>query len=250
MLRRELPQLADQRDVAPGGQVGLHAQLERLEALLLQPRDLRLREGLELQVGQRRAAPQRQRLAQQRRRLLRPPRSQRALPRLDVARETLRVELARTHAQPVARRRGLHDPRVAERLAQARHVHLHRLGRARRRVLAPQRERQPLRAHRLVGMQQQNGEQRAWLDAAQGERAALAAHFQRAEDPELHRASCRRYRHAALLSMSGVIARRTAAPARPGSRAAARRRARPSRWRRRSPAATPRTARPGSRAAP
>ena len=38
------------------------------------------------------------------------------------------------------------------------------------RVLAPQRERQPLRAHRLVGMQQQHGEHRAWLDAAQAPR--------------------------------------------------------------------------------
>ena len=76
----ELLQLADERGVAPGGQVGLHAQLERGQPLLLEPRDLRLRERLEGHVGERGPAPERQRLAQDRPGPLRPAGGQRGPP--------------------------------------------------------------------------------------------------------------------------------------------------------------------------
>ena len=84
---------------------------------------------------------------------------------LDQPLEALGVELVRAHAQAVARRRRDQDLGVAERLAQPRDVHLHRLHRAGRRVLAPERDRQPLGAHRLVRVQQQHGQHRARLPA-------------------------------------------------------------------------------------
>ena len=70
VLAGELLELADQLGVAPGGQVGLDAHLHGREALLLQPRDLGRRERRRGELGQRRPAPQLQRLAQLRGRVL------------------------------------------------------------------------------------------------------------------------------------------------------------------------------------
>ena len=53
----ELLQLADQLGLVAGRQIGLHACLEGRQSLLLEPRDLGLRERLEGQLGQRRAPP-------------------------------------------------------------------------------------------------------------------------------------------------------------------------------------------------
>ena len=64
MLARELLELGDQLGVAPGGEVGLHAHLQRRQALLLQARDLGRRERRRRELRQRRPTPQRQRLAQ------------------------------------------------------------------------------------------------------------------------------------------------------------------------------------------
>ena len=187
-LGHELSQLAGERDVAARGQVGLDAVLEGGEPLLLEARDLRLRERLEREIGERRATPQRQRLAQDRRRVLGPPAGQRATPLLHEAREAIRVELVGADAQAIAGGcRGEHVG-VAERLAQPRHVDLDGLHRARRNLVAPQRERQPLRVHGLVGMQQQHGQHRPGLDPSQRHRARLVAHFQRPEYAVLHAA--------------------------------------------------------------
>jgi hypothetical protein len=49
--------------VPAGGEVGVQARLDGGQSLLLQPRDLGLRERLERQLGKRRPAPQRQRPA-------------------------------------------------------------------------------------------------------------------------------------------------------------------------------------------
>ena len=57
-------ELADQRRVPAQRQVGLDARLERLQVQLFQPRDLAGGERVEREVRKRRAAPQRERLAQ------------------------------------------------------------------------------------------------------------------------------------------------------------------------------------------
>jgi hypothetical protein len=60
---QELLQLSEQLGVVAAGEVGVHACLQRGEPLLLQSRDLRLREGLVRHILQRRPAPQAQRAA-------------------------------------------------------------------------------------------------------------------------------------------------------------------------------------------
>ena len=57
-------ELADQLGAAAQREIGLDPVLERRQPLLLEPRDLRLRERLVGHVGQRRAAPDRERLPQ------------------------------------------------------------------------------------------------------------------------------------------------------------------------------------------
>ena len=63
MLGDERLELADQLAVRAGGEVGVDRPLERGQPQLLQPPDLGRGERLVRDVGQRRAAPQRQRLA-------------------------------------------------------------------------------------------------------------------------------------------------------------------------------------------
>ena len=101
VLGDEPPQLADDLGVAAGGEVGLDAQLERGQPLLLEPRDLGLRERLERQVGERRPAPQRERLAQQ-------PRRWSALARRPAraGRPRRAARSARRRARPAARAGG------------------------------------------------------------------------------------------------------------------------------------------------
>ena len=188
-------QLADELGVAAGGEVGLDAQLERGEPLLLQARDLGAGERLERELGERRPAPQRERLAQGRRRGLRlavrrargapssTSRSKRSASSSPGARAggSRRASCVTTSGSPSAlRRRETCTCTVFTRAAG--------------RVLAPQRERQPLGAHRLVGVQQQHGEHRARLDAAQRNTAGAVADLDRAEDQEFHRPAGRRYR--------------------------------------------------------
>ena len=106
MLGPQLLELAHQRTMRPAGEIGLHARLQRHQALLLQSRDLRRRERLERQLRQRRPTPQLQRFAQHDPRALGIARLKRAPTLRHAAREALGVKLARTHPQPVAGRRG------------------------------------------------------------------------------------------------------------------------------------------------
>jgi hypothetical protein len=212
VLREQPPQLADDRRMPPGAQVGLHARLQRGDALLLEAPDLGLGERRELQSRQRWAAPQRQGVAQHARRALGVARGERLAAGRQLALEALGVGLVGLHHQPVSRRRGLEQAGAAECLAQARHVDLQRLHRAGRRLLAPQREGQLLGAHRPVGAQRQYGEQRARLGAAESQRAVAGAHLERTEEPDFHRCGlwARRYsgadRPAARIRLRAIAA--------------------------------------------
>ena len=79
--RLELP---DQLVVSAAGQLSLVLLLNTDQASLIQPRDLTLREALVREIAQRRATPERQRLAQP--------------SLLAQAHEPLKVQLVRTHA--------------------------------------------------------------------------------------------------------------------------------------------------------
>ena len=69
MLPYERLELADQPGVAAAGEVRVDPIAEACQAQVLQPRDLRLREAGVGNVGERGAAPQRERLPERRRRL-------------------------------------------------------------------------------------------------------------------------------------------------------------------------------------
>ncbi len=174
MCGHQALELADERRVLSGGEIGIDAQLERREPLLLQARDLRGGERHRRQVPERRTLPQRERLAQRGGRELVLSARQRAAPLLDEVLEAGGIELVGAHAQAVAGRRRLDDIRVVQRLADARHVHLDRLDRAWRSIGAPERAGQPLRAHRFVGVQQQDGQDGSGFAAPERDRRPAA----------------------------------------------------------------------------
>ena len=90
-----LLELADELGVPPEGQVGLDPILERGGALLLEPSDMRLRERLVGQIGERRAAPEAEGVTQAVRRLRCVTARQRASRRRHELGERGGVELAR-----------------------------------------------------------------------------------------------------------------------------------------------------------
>ena len=93
VLPHEGAQLADQLGRAAGGQVGLHAALQRRQALLLQAGGRRLGERLEGQVGEGRSPPERESAAQRIRRRRRVAARGGLLRLLDQRLEALQVEL-------------------------------------------------------------------------------------------------------------------------------------------------------------
>src|SRR5215210_2741948 len=103
-------QLADQLRVATERELGLDPLLDRSEMELFEPSDLALRKRLVGELGERRAAPQSQRLPQKL--------------------EALQVKLSSTDAHQIATATGDHDAVRAvytvslKRPAQPRHVHL------------------------------------------------------------------------------------------------------------------------------
>ena len=152
-------------------EVDLDPGLQCPEAELLQPRRLRLREGLERDVGERVPAPEGKRAVW-----------------IAVGEELLEavhVELARLDADEVAGR-ARHDPVGAERLPERVHVHLERTAGARWRCLAPDAVDQPVGRHGLVRVEQEERQKRARARSAERDRRAVVpGHLQRPEQPEL-----------------------------------------------------------------
>ena len=119
-------QLGHELDVAAEREIGVDPFLQRHESKLLEPRDLCLREGLVGEVGERRPAPERERLAESRRRTRCIPGGQ-ALPAFVCEpREAVHVHSRRIELEHVAGR-APGDRLRPERLTQLRDVHLHRV---------------------------------------------------------------------------------------------------------------------------
>ena len=152
-------------------EVGLDPGLDRPEAQLLEPRRLRLGERLERDVGERVAAPEGE-----------------GPVRVTVRQEELEaiyVELAGLHPDDVAGRPG-GDPVGSERLPERVHVYLERARGARGRRFPPDAVDQPVGRHGLVGVEQQECEERARAGAAERNHGAVVpGHLQRPEQPEL-----------------------------------------------------------------
>jgi hypothetical protein len=122
MLCDERLELPDDVPVTAQGEVGIDPHLDGHEPDLLQPRDARPGEALVRDVGQRRAPPQAERVAQPLRRLARQAPVSQVAGLVDQALEAVQIQLAGLHGDQVARRPGAQHV-GHERLAQARDVH-------------------------------------------------------------------------------------------------------------------------------
>ena len=179
VLGGERLQLGHELGVAAELEVDVDALLQRGEAQLVQVRGGGVHR-LALEVGQGRAAPECQRLAEEAGRRLRV----RAARLGDEGAEAVEVELARFDAEQVAGRPALDS--VAQGGTQPRDLVLERAGHGGRWLLAPHSVHETPGRHGPVLRQQQQRRQRAPPGAAEGQRPLAVAHLQWTENAELH----------------------------------------------------------------
>jgi hypothetical protein len=161
--------------MASGGEIPIDGALDRCEVKLLQAPDLGVRERLLGDVGERRPAPQRKRLARHVAR--------------DERLEAQRIDLAVTESQlvPAPARDDLRAVAAdREGLAKLRDVELHHLRRRRRGLVAPEGFNEAIARHRRALVQRQNGQQRPRLAPPDGNQAAVGRDLHRTEDADLH----------------------------------------------------------------
>ena len=184
VLGQQRVNLTEDLLVAAGGQVGIDGQLGGRQPQLLQPPDLGARERLRGDVGQRLAAVQRQRQSRRVAGATAPGLADQPLEAQRVDQLAIDPQLVRAPAR--------HDLRAAvggDHLAQSQDVVLDHLGRARRRLLAPQPFDQPVGRDEVIGLESEHRQHGALLRAAELERTVVDARFQVSEEPDLH-ASC------------------------------------------------------------
>ena len=185
-------------------EIGVDPILERGGAQLLQTGDVRLRERLVAQVGERRASPEAEGIAQNVRGALRVTGSKPASRRGDALHEHIGVQLTRLDPEEVrvparleeARRRVFGSALLPKRPSQARDVHLERLRRRRRRLGTPQPVDQDVLGDHLVRVQEQDGQERTWLLPAEIDVGAVARGYDRPEDAEPQTIAVAATRHA------------------------------------------------------
>ena len=173
MLGGERLELRDQVWPATEREICLDPFLENRQPPFLEAADLLPRETGVGDVGQGRATPQREGV------------DQLPAPLAGEALETLGVELVGFDPDRVPGRPG-RDPVPAQPSPEVGDVHLKRLLGGVRRALLPQGVDQPVPRHDLIGMEEQHGEERPLLRAAEIERLPAGDHLQRAEDPKFH----------------------------------------------------------------
>nr|WP_232241216.1 hypothetical protein [Kutzneria sp. 744] len=179
MLRYQVAQLVDERLVPAEPQLDLVAPLHRVPPALVQP------QRLGRMAGERRSAPEAQRLGQQARLLGRVLGTFRLPGLRPQPIEPDKVEGARLDPDRVAAGHGPHQRAVAEGVAQAHHVRLQRGAGAVRRILAPQPVDQVVRGDGFVGAHQQHREQQLLFGRTQLDRSALVSDLKRPEHAEL-----------------------------------------------------------------
>jgi hypothetical protein len=167
-------------------QVGVDAALERDEPLLLQPRALRPRPGLVGELAERRAAPQRERVAQRRGGALGVTRRERAATVVEQPLEPGRVErvvveheLVRVPARAQRVRRGQRAPELRDEV-------LHHLRRGGRGVAVPELLDDAVARHRAVALDDQQREQLTLAAAAERRRMRVVEYLERTEDADVH----------------------------------------------------------------
>jgi Protein kinase domain len=182
MLADEGLELRDELGGAPECEVSVDASLERDEPQLLETKDLRLRERLVRDVGERRAAPESECLTENSFGGF----GRRPLSLLDQVLEAEQVELEGPDSDHVAGLAG--DDRVTrgEQLAEPGHVVLQRVASRFGSSFPPQLFDQPVGRDDLVRAGEQQGQQRPLPRSAERERTALLDDLERSQDPELH----------------------------------------------------------------
>ena len=188
MLGDECLELSDQLVVAPECEVGVDPELDCCQPDLLEPGDGCLGEALVGEVRERRAPPQRQRVAEPLRRVGRQAAREQAPPLVHQPLEAVEIELVGLDPDDVAGRSGRQHV-LRKRLAQPRDVDAQRGGGVLGRVLAPELVDQPVSGNDLVGVEEEPGEKRTRLGPTQGNLASPVPHLERSQDPELHLAS-------------------------------------------------------------
>ena len=185
VLGDERLELGHERRVPAERELGLDPLLERREPQLLEPLDGRARERLVREVGERRPAPEVERLAEQRGRgrgvvvAASAPAS--------AVRRSKRARSKRLVAEPedVAGRPRLDRVGRAERAPQLGDLALHLRHRRDRRPSGVELVGEPLDRHDAVRVQQQDRERRALPRPAEPDRAVLADDLERPQDAEL-----------------------------------------------------------------
>ena len=173
VLVDERVELGDHVAVAAGGDVVVDRTLGGTNPQVLQPPDLRCRERLVGDVGERIAPPQRQRL-----------------PRVSLLQQTLeadRVDLAAHERElvPASASRDLCAV-TYERPAQVRDVELDELWPARRRTLAPQADGQAVGRHGVPDLEREHSQHGALLARAERDGPVIEAGLDRPEEKKVH----------------------------------------------------------------
>ena len=181
MAGHERVQLGDQRAVAAELKLGVDAVLDRGEMDLLEPVRLDRRERL-LELGERHAVPQRQRLSELLEGVRRRAGRERGVARLAQVLEAGQVDRLAGQLRRVAGRAG-HEHALREHLAEHRDVDLDHLRRTRGGVLAPEVLHEPAHRHRATRLEQQPRQERPLGPAAEGDRLPVSLDAQRTEQP-------------------------------------------------------------------
>ena len=186
-------ELADQRLVASRSEIGVDALLDSRHASRFKARDLGLCERIEGEVRKCRATPKRQSFEERLGCLLRSTCAKRPSAVFHEPLELVRVQLVRPNSEDVARttcdknllRVAGHVPDV-QRLSKLRDMDLDGLYGGRRWPIPPQLIDQPIDRDDFVSVEEEDGEKRALLDAAEANLATLRPDLDRAEDAKLH----------------------------------------------------------------
>ena len=158
MLGGERFELGDDGVVAAAGELRVVAELERREPQLLEPLGLGGPPHLLRKIGERRPAPERERLAEVVGRVVGTAGFETGAAAIEQALEAVEIELVLADHDAVAAARRL-DPLGAERAAQSVHVDLQRLDGGCRRCLSPEPVDQLVGRHDAAAIHEQEREQ-------------------------------------------------------------------------------------------
>jgi hypothetical protein len=182
-------QLADQIRLAPEGEIGVDALLQRREAHVVQPPNLGLRKRGKGQILQGRPPEQSERFAQGRCGSLRITGRTRPPTLIHQGVESLQITLALTHLQEVsgrARQQPFRCPVALQHLSQPRNIRLNRVGGGRRRRVPPKPINQTITRDDLVVVEEEDRQGRPLFRAAERKHSLTVSDFKRTQNQELH----------------------------------------------------------------